>query len=634
MKSAKEVLKHYWGYDSFRTLQEDIINSVVEGNDTLALLPTGGGKSVCFQIPALMMDGICVVVTPLIALMLDQVEHLNKRDIPAAAIYSGLGLNAIENILSDCYDEKIKFLYLSPERLLSKKFIFKLQQLNVSLLAIDEAHCISQWGYDFRPPYLKIAETKKLFPNITTIAVTATATPKVAKDICEKLEMQNPKVFVKSFVRSNLSYMVRKEEDKIKKLIRICTVLPGSGIVYVRNRKLTAEISNKLNINNISATFYHAGLSSDERMKRQSEWMSNSKKVMVATNAFGMGIDKPDVRFVVHIDVPEGFEAYYQEAGRAGRDGEKSYAVVIYNNADVDNARRNLQTSWTNPETIKKIYQNMCDYLQLGVGDDANVPLDFDLNKFCKKNNLKPLVAYQALKIIEREGYITLNEAWDERSKVIFNCSKNELYSFEGQNNNLDELIKAILRTYTGVFSSYTAINENNLALILNKDRVEIDKMLESLANQNIITYIKQSVNPQIVFNFGRIDVKEIKLSKELYYERRELALSNLEGVIDYLEDTNRCKSSTLVSYFGEKNAKDCNVCDYCLKKQKDKSDAGKQNIIQKQVYEIVSKQSVSVEELVKKIPKYSEKSILDEVQSMVEEGRILYESDRLKIGD
>jgi len=459
-----EILKRYWGFDTFRPLQEDIISSVLQGNDTLALLPTGGGKSICFQVPALCSDGLCLVVTPLIALMTDQVENLKRHGVVAVEMHAGMHPREIEMAFEKCADGRAKFLYLSPERLETRKFREMLRGLHVTLIAIDEAHCISQWGYDFRPPYLRIAEVRNIFPDVPVLALTATAVPRVVEDIQLKLEFRKRNVFSKSFVRKNLAYIVSREDDKVKKLLRICTGVQGSGIIYVRNRRLTKEISELLTHHGISAGYYHAGLDPATRLKNQHSWMNGSTRIVVATNAFGMGIDKPDVRLVVHLDLPDTLEAYYQEAGRVGRDGEKSYAVMLFNDHDIINSRHHLEMAWPDPETVRQVYQALGNHLQLPVGSGKDVSFDFDFEKFSSAYKLKPVTVFNSLKILERDGYISMNDAWDDPSRIIFTCTKDDLYRYQLENAEADKILRVILRSYTGLFMDFTRISSNEIA--------------------------------------------------------------------------------------------------------------------------------------------------------------------------
>ena len=498
---AQEILKQFWGYDNFRPLQTDIIQSVIDGRDTLALMPTGGGKSLCFQVPALMSDGICIVVSPLIALMQDQVLQLKKRGISAIGIFSGMHKNQIDIALDNCIYGDIKFLYVSPERLQTKIFIERAKQMKINLLAIDEAHCISQWGYDFRPPYMKIAEFRKLIAPVPMIALTATATEEVKTDIVERLEMNNPQTFQQSFARANLSYSAFKEDDKERRLMKILQNVQGSAVVYVRNRRRTQEISDLLNKYNVQATFYHAGLNATERTKRQESWIRNQVRVIVATNAFGMGIDKPDVRTVVHLDLPDTLEAYYQEAGRAGRDGEKAYGVALFNQSDIDGLEKNVQQSYPPIELIRRVYQCLGNLFQLAVGAGEFASYDFDLVEFQRRFDLPPTDTYFALKILEIQGFLQLSEGFKNTSKVMLIVDNRQLYDFQLRNPKYDSFIKLLLRMYGGeLFGTFLNISEANIAKAYSIPVKEIEAWLLILEKFDILIYDKQKDKPQLTF--------------------------------------------------------------------------------------------------------------------------------------
>jgi len=618
-----EVLKKYWGFDSFRPLQEDIIKSVLNGNDTLALLPTGGGKSICFQVPALCLDGVCLVITPLVALMVDQVENLTRIGISAVALHSGMRGREIDIAFGKCMNGDARFLYISPERLETRKFQEILRQVNITLIAVDEAHCISQWGYDFRPPYLRIASIRDLFPYVTILALTATAVPKVVSDIQQKLLFRKENVFTKSFVRNNLAYIVSKEDDKMKKLLRICNGVQGCGIVYVRNRKLTREVATFLMSNGISASYYHAGLDPTTRTVRQHEWMSNKTRVIVATNAFGMGIDKPDVRFVVHIDMPENLEAYYQEAGRAGRDGKKSYAVLLFNDHDIANTRKNIELAWPAPDEIRNVYQALGNYLQLPVGAGKDQSFDFEIEKFCANYNLKPITAFNSIKILERDGYLSLNEVWDQPSRLIFTCSKEDLYSFQLENPEIDKVIRLVLRSYSGVFTDFTRISENDLARRSGNDSTKVISILKELHKIGFIEYIPQNMKPQLVFSRERLDSKDITLSKTFYIERKKDAFQKYKSMVMYAEELRDCRSLMLVKYFGETNSKRCNVCDTCLAQNRAGLTTEKSVEIEKLIRQAIGNEVIEIGSLIVMIPSQAEQNILTILRCMIEEGKI-----------
>ena len=565
------ILKQYWNYDGFRPLQAEIIQSVLEGRDTLALMPTGGGKSLCFQVPALMSEGICVVVSPLIALMQDQVEQLKRRGISAVGVFSGMHKNQIDIALDNCIYGDIKFLYVSPERLQTKLFIERAKQMKINLLAIDEAHCISQWGYDFRPPYMKIAEFRKLIPKVPIIALTATATEEVRADILNRLEMLNPQVFQQSFARANLSYSAFKEDDKERRLMKILQNVQGSGVVYVRNRRRTQEVSDLLNKYNIQSTFYHAGLNAQERAKRQENWIKSRVRVIVATNAFGMGIDKPDVRTVVHLDLPDTLEAYYQEAGRAGRDGEKAYTVALYNKNDVDNLEKNVLASYPPIELVRRVYQSLGNLFQLAVGTGEFNSFDFDLLEFQNRFNLPPTDTYFALKILENQGFIQLSESLKgSGSKVMFLVDNRELYDFQLRNPKHDSFIKLLLRMYGGeLFGTFLSISEANIAKVFLIPVNEVEGVLSTLDKFKILVYDKQKDKPQLTFLTPRFDVRELPLQEAEIAQRKDRDLQKARAVKHYMEQPNRCRTQLLLEYFNEITDAECGICDNCLKKKR-----------------------------------------------------------------
>jgi ATP-dependent DNA helicase RecQ len=560
-----EILKKYWGYQSFRFLQEDIIQSVANGNDTLGLLPTGGGKSIIFQVFALSRPGLCVVVTPLISLMKDQVENLKRRGIKAQAIYSGMTREEIKVAYDNVTWGDYKFLYLSPERLTTGRFTERLDKLNVNLIAVDEAHCISQWGYDFRPSYLKIAELRRLIPDAPVLALTATATPKVVDDIQEKLQFKKKNVFQKSFKRENLIYKVREEENKTGFLARSLKNAKGSGIIYTRSRKKTKEIAEMLQKAGISSTHYHAGLSSESRNLRQEGWLKGKYQIMVATNAFGMGIDKPDVRYVVHADVPDSIEAYFQEAGRAGRDGKKAVALLLYNNSDKVKLKKGLTNKFPAPDLIKRVYEALGNYLQVAVGYGKGMTYDFDLIDFAKKFRFSFVHALSALKILEQDGYLQLTDELNRPSMVHFRVTRDDLYRYQVANSQFDAFIKLLLRSYTGMFTEYSAINESLLAKRANTKIEVIYKYLNTLDTQKIIHYIPQTDTPYIVFLQERVDVSRLKISKENYTERKKNYEEQVEAILNYASSNTQCRSVLLLNYFGEKNATRCGECDVCV---------------------------------------------------------------------
>jgi ATP-dependent DNA helicase RecQ len=565
----KQILTKYWGYTTFRPLQEEIIQSVLDGMDTLALLPTGGGKSICFQVPALCKEGLCIVVSPLIALMKDQVTNLNKRGIKAVAIFSGLTPAEIDIAVDNCIYGNTRFLYLSPERLTTDLIRMRLPKMKVSLIAVDEAHCISQWGYDFRPPYLKIAEIREILPLTPILALTATATTDVIADICEKLEFSEPNIFKKSFERKNLTYAVIKEEDKYNRLVRICQKVNGPGIVYVRNRRKTKEIAQFLVQNNITADYYHAGLDTVTRDKKQENWMKETRRVIVATNAFGMGIDKPNVRFVVHMDMPDAPEAYFQEAGRAGRDEKKSYAVLLFNDSDILDAEKFHELSYPPVSFIKQVYNCLGNYLQLAVGSGQDKSFDFVHTEFCNHYNLEPISTFNALKFLEKEGYILLTEALSNPSRLHILLNKEELYRFLVANPLYDSFLKVLLRSYAGLFSDFIKINETEIAKRTGKTALEVNNLLGRLHQLRVLYYDPQNKKPRIIFTLPRIDPRDLSISQENYSERKKFASMRVEAMKNYVVSKNRCRSLILLDYFGQKDVQRCGVCDICLERNK-----------------------------------------------------------------
>jgi ATP-dependent DNA helicase RecQ len=562
----QEILSRYWGYSSFRSIQEDIIQSVWEKKDTLGLMPTGGGKSLTFQVPVLAMKGICLIVTPLIALMKDQVDNLRERGIKAAAVYSGMSRDEIITTLENCIFGDYKFLYVSPERLSSDIFLAKLQEMNVCLLVVDESHCISQWGYDFRPSYLNIADIRAVLKDVPVLALTATATKDVVEDIQDKLNFKEKNVFRTGFSRSNLSYVVRESENKIDELIKILNSVPGTSIVYVRSRKSTKEIADWLKKNGISADFFHAGLTHSEKILKQNNWKSGDCRVIVSTNAFGMGIDKPDVRTVVHLDLPNSPEEYFQEAGRAGRDGKTSYSIILFTKADFTKLKKRISDSFPNKDFIKRVYEALGNYFQIAVGSGFSKVFDFDLFDFCKNFKLPQIQTHNALKILELAGYLEYTEEIDARSRLRFVIYRDELYSIRF-NNDVDSLIHTILRNYTGVFTDDVYIDESMLATRIGKTRQEVYDMLVTLSKLRHINYIPSKKTPFIIFKSAREENHFVSIPVTVYEERKKRFEHRIFSMIDYVERQNVCRSRMLLIYFGETDAKDCGCCDVCLKK-------------------------------------------------------------------
>ena len=568
-QSLNSILLRYWGYPSFRPLQEDIIRSVLQGKDTLALLPTGGGKSLCYQVPGILLHGVCLVVTPLIALMKDQVQSLRNKGIGAVAIFHGMSRSEIDIALDNCIYGDTRFLYLSPERLTTEIVRSRLEKMKVKLVAVDEAHCISQWGYDFRPPYLRIAEIRELLPGIPILALTATATSKVVTDIMEKLAFGGRHIFRKSFERKNLAYLVFKEEDKAGRLLRIARNVKGPGIVYVRNRRKTQEVASFLQRHQINAESYHAGLDPSERDRRQNAWMKERTRIIVATNAFGMGIDKPNVRFVVHLDVPESPEAYFQEAGRAGRDGQKSYAVLLYQPSDIADLEKNHELAFPPLEEIKKIYDSLGNFFQLATGAGRDTSYSFDLSAFASGFGFDPNKTMHALRFLEREGYIGLSEALTHPSRIFVHAGREELYRYQVANPRFDPFIRLLLRTYTGLLSGFVKINEADIARKGNMDRTQVTEILKHLRTQGIIQYEIQNQEPLITYLENRLPVSHLSISGENLQHRKSFALSRLKSMTEYTTGKGFCRSMFLLLYFGEKPTGRCGQCDFCLERKK-----------------------------------------------------------------
>lgn len=618
-----ELLQKYWQYPAFRPLQESIINAVLAGNDTLALLPTGGGKSLCFQIPALAKEGICIVVTPLIALMKDQVENLKSRGIEAIAIFSGMSKKEIDIALDNCIYGKIKFLYLSPERLLSDLVRERIRYMKVNLYAVDEAHCISHWGYDFRPAYLHISSLRELHPQVPFIALTATAVSKVVVDIQEKL-LFNPKkssLFKKSFFRENLAYMVLFEENKMNRLLKIINKVKGSGIIYVRNRRETQEVARFLSLNGISANFYHAGLDAVSRAKRQDDWMSNKTAVIVATNAFGMGIDKPDVRFVIHIDLPDSLEAYYQEAGRAGRDEKEAFTVLLYQESDKIRLKNNFELSFPTANEIAQIYFHLGNYYQLAYGAGQYLTLEFDLADFCTRYQLNPKKTIHALKFLEHDEWISLSENVYLPSRLQFDINASDLYRFQVENSNLDPLIKTILRAYGSAFDNFVDVDENDLAKKMNVSFSSVIAGLKKLHEQEVLSYLQQTDKPQIQFLQPRIDTTNLQINHSYIRDRKETMAKQIDAVFSYLETTN-CRSKTLLAYFDDFDSENCGVCDNCLRaNSKTKNLEVKIRIEIKNSLEL---KAMSLHELIDNIEIGEEKDRIEVLRQMLDFGEVV----------
>jgi ATP-dependent DNA helicase RecQ len=622
-----DILKKYWGFNAFRPLQEDIVQSVGDGHDTLALLPTGGGKSITFQVPALAGEGLCLVITPLIALMKDQVENLRKIGIKAAAIHSGLTYREIKVTFDNALFGGTKFLYVSPERLSTELFIEKLPQFNINLIAVDEAHCISQWGYDFRPSYLKIAAIREIIPEVPVLALTATATPRVVDDIMDRLKFKAPNVFKKDFARPNLAYVVRQTENKDQQLIKILQSVPGTAVIYVRNRKKTREYALLIQKNGISADYFHAGLTQATKNERQDRWKNNQTRVMVATNAFGMGIDKPDVRLVIHMDAPDSLEAYFQEAGRGGRDGRKAFAVLLWSDNDRIKLNKQIKTSFPEPDVIKRIYDALGNFFQLPVGAGFQMVYDFDIGKFCSAFNFNILQVFNSLKILQRAGYLTFTEKLDIPSKIMFITEKgNDLYKYQVANADLDPYIKMLLRSYTGLFTEYATINEADLAKKMGTNTGTIYQALQKLGKAGIIHYIPRRKTPLISYSQSREESRHLRLPSEVYADRKQRYRDQVESVIEYGSSVHICRSRFLLNYFGQKKSENCNVCDVCLSRKKTGIEDSAFKNIETRIKEKLSVNNLFTSQLIESLPFETQKTL--HVLQWLENHEIIGETD------
>ncbi len=619
------ILKQYWGYDCFRGIQEDIIDSISKNKDTLGLMPTGGGKSITFQVPALAKEGMCLVITPLIALMKDQVQNLKKRGIKALAIYSGMSRQDIIITLENCIFGNYKFLYISPERLDTEIFRTKLRKMHISMITVDESHCISQWGYDFRPAYLKIAEIRELLPGVPVLALTATATPEVVKDIQARLHFRHKNVFRMSFERNNLAYIVRKTENKTAELLHILRSMPGSAIVYVRNRRRTKEITELLNNEHITADFYHAGLDDATKDIRQHRWQSGESRVMVATNAFGMGIDKPDVRIVIHMDLPDSIEAYFQEAGRAGRDRQKAYAVILYAKSDKTTLHKRIPDTFPEKEYIRDVYEHLQYYYQMAMGDGLDCVREFNIEDFCRKFKYFPVPVDSALRILTQAGYLEYTAEQDSTSRILFTIRRDELYRLREMGEDMDRLIQAVLRSYTGVFTDYTYINEDSLAIRTGLTRRQIYEMLVHLAKLRIVSYIPHKKTPYIIYTRERVEAQRIHISPEVYEHRKARYETRINAMLDYVTNNTVCRSRMLLDYFGERNEHNCGQCDTCisLRSKSKVSEQPDRETLCAKVCGILSRESLTPAGLLKQLP--MDKELLTEIlHRLSDEGKII----------
>ena len=632
MNKYQEILKQYWGYDSFRDLQEEIITSIGEGKDTLGLMPTGGGKSITFQVPALAQEGICIVITPLIALMKDQVQNLRKREIKALAIYSGMTRQEILTALENCIFGNYKFLYISPERLDTEIFRTKLRSMKVSMITVDESHCISQWGYDFRPAYLKIAEIRELLPEVPVLALTATATPEVVTDIQARLKFREGNVFRMSFERKNLAYIVRKTDNKTKELLYILQRISGSAIIYVRNRRRTKEITELLMNEGITADFYHAGLDNAVKDLRQKRWQSGEVRVMVATNAFGMGIDKPDVRIVLHLDLPDSPEAYFQEAGRAGRDGEKAYAVILYSKSDKTTLHKRVVDTFPDKEYILNVYEHLQYYYQMAMGDGFQCIREFNLEEFCRKFKYFPVPVDSALKILTQAGYLEYTDEQDNSSRILFTIRRDELYKLREMGKEAEALIQSILRSYTGVFTDYAYISEESLAIRTALTRQQIYNILVTLTKRRIVDYIPRKKTPYIIYTRERLELRFLHIPASVYEERKARYEARIKAMEEYVTTENVCRSRMLLRYFGEKNEHNCGQCDVCLSKRTtDNLSEKSYEEVKRQILDLLSHSPLTPAETADQI-KAEKEDIGQVIQYLLDEGELKMQDGMLHI--
>ena len=624
-RDIKEILKTYWGYDDFRSLQEEIIRSVLDGKDTLALMPTGGGKSLTYQVSGLAMEGVCLVVTPLIALMKDQVEDLKNRQIPAEAIYTGMRRDRVESIINKCIYDTVKFLYVSPERLYSERFREKLRLMNVCLITVDEAHCISQWGYDFRPPYLRIAEVREFFPGVATLALTATATPEVVEDIQKQLHFSTPNVLSKSFRRENISYVIRDTEAKPMELFNILSKVQGGAIVYVRTRLKASSIAAFLNKSGIKSDFYHAGLSSAQRARRQEAWKSGKVPVVVATNAFGMGIDKADVRVVVHYDVPDSPEAYFQEAGRAGRDGKRAYAVLLSSRAALGGLQKRIDDAFPPKDYILRVYEALANYYQLGEGEGQGRAFEFNLKLFARNFKLNEARVMSAISILEVAGFLGYTTDINSRSRVMFTMLRDRLYEFETGDPLLERLMVLLMRNYAGIFVQDAYVDEGFLADQLDVTRKVLYDAFISLAKRKIIRYVPGDMKPYIVYYQPRLPLSYITIGREAYENRKELFVTKIGAMARYIRDDETCRQLLLMEYFGQKEEKPCGICDVCIGKKK-RLHREERKSLEEQILQVLAKQNTNIRELVRQLGE-DEEVVIGQVRKLLDEGKIQYVS-------
>lgn len=630
MNNYNEILQKYWEYKSFRPLQSEIIESIGNHRDTLGLMPTGGGKSLTFQVPAMTKNGVCVIITPLIALMNDQVENLHKREISAAAVHSGLSAEQIMITLDNAVLGAYKFLYISPERLGTEMFQKKIVQTEVSMLVVDEAHCISQWGYDFRPAYLKIAQIRKLIPEVPVLALTATATPEVVDDIQNKLLFKEKNVFRTSFVRKNLAYVVRTTENKEEQLLKILNNVNGSSVVYVRSRLKTKELAEMLNANGISSEHFHAGLATELKNAVQKRWTNDQTRVIVATNAFGMGIDKPDVRTVVHIDLPDSLEAYFQEAGRAGRDGNRAFAVLLYNNSDAVKLKKRISDSFPAKEYVLKVYEALGNYYEIGVGSGLEHNFAFELSDFCKSFGFSHLQAYNALKLLQQAGYIDLTDEQDSTSSVFFSVNRDALYVIK-HSEEQEKLIHILLRSYTGLFTNPAYISEETIAARLGWTRQKVYENLSLLSKEKIIDYIPRRQASFITYTLERQDIKHISLGDEIYKNRLMRYQKRIDNILKYAQEETFCRLKILLAYFGETNIENCGKCDICLKNKEQTIATNEFDSIQNEIEKILQINPQSIQFIIKNIGK-NDRKVMDVVRFLIDNGQITLDKETMKL--
>lgn len=624
MQEYLDILKRYWGFDSFRSMQGEIIASIGAGQDTLGLMPTGGGKSLTFQVPTMAKEGLCIVISPLIALMKDQVDNLLEKGIKAAAVYSGMDKYEMERNFDNCIFGDYKFLYVSPERLQTRMFYDKLRLMKICLIAVDEAHCISQWGYDFRPPYLKIAEIRKMLPGVPVLALTATATPEVAKDIQEKLQFDKPNTISKSFARKNLAYVVRKCEDKIDSIIKILNGVPGSTIIYVRNRKSTVEIAQLLSKQGINACHFHAGLEKEQKERSQQLWKEGTVRVMVATNAFGMGIDKPDVRSVIHIDLPDSPEAYFQEAGRAGRDGKKSFAVLLYDQYDIAKLKKRLHDNFPSKDTILRVYSCVGDFFGIAEYAAEGMGFNFDIARFCEAYKISLTETNSALRILDLAGYIEYTEDDDRPAMVMITILRNSMYDLRLDKAS-DAVLNTILRMYTGVFSQLTMIDETKTAQKAGVSTIQLREILISLSKRRILKYVPPSHGARIFFTMYREPLQYVSIPKSVYENRLEHYEMRIKAMEEYAKNETICRSSMLLSYFGQTPECNCGICDVCLKNKATKPD------LEKEILQAIKPAGTTIKELAT-MCHCDEKKLFAIIRHNIDEGRLVLDGEVVRI--